>query len=476
MILLLVFSGIGRAEVTAAWKVPIGSRIPDHETDEKVRKLDKPPGESAFFEAGDELWDVSKALSWEVQVEEAGGDDPFEARDLVPMKVEWKGDWIVWNARSGMFIARGPWSQILLVGDVLGFEDQPIVLSSRFEIAEGDPSGDSKLMKSRSLSVMCRSGMNARARLDGFEVEVESMASASGEICDVRCHLSWPGRVENHRTDFQTGVTVREGVRTRLARQGMGPEVWEAWLTVSRELLDGTPFGKVRWIENADGIKPWTPFEPGGKNFRQSLGPNLELGIYPVPKNMLKVIAGKEGVPSLPDVEDTVEIAGRGRVSLIDLRKPLREHGLKLDAAAGHFGGFEPRSCSVVIVADSANQDLAEEIFSMGYDGPPSQLWIETNGESGGWGLACRSGEKAVISRRAGKAAGLVFEIEPTLGGDDNIMDLRYKFDVVAGDRAMGRIESATTLYNGKPVRVATYSKEGMKDLEVVLTGTVTGE
>ena len=112
----------------------------------------------------------------------------------------------------------------------------------------------------------------------------------------------------------------------------------------------------------------------------------------------------------------------------------------------------------------------------MGYDGPPSQLWIETNGESGGWGLACRSGEKAVISRRAGKAAGLVFEIEPTLGGDDNIMDLRYKFDVVAGDRAMGRIESATTLYNGKPVRVATYSKEGMKDLEVVLTGTVTGE
>lgn len=112
----------------------------------------------------------------------------------------------------------------------------------------------------------------------------------------------------------------------------------------------------------------------------------------------------------------------------------------------------------------------------MGYDGPPSQLWIETNGESGGWGLACRSGEKAVISRRAGKAAGLFFEIEPTLGGDDNIMDLRYKFDVVAGDRAMGRIESATTLYNGKPVRVATYSKEGMKDLEVVLTGTVTGE
>ncbi len=476
MILVLAFSGVGSAAVTAAWKVPIESRIPDHETDEKVRKLDKPPGESAFFEAGDEIWDVSKALSWEVQVEEAGGDDPFEATDFVPMKVEWTGDWIVWNARSGMFIARGPWSQILLVGDVLGFENQPIVLRSRFEVVEGDSGGDYKLVRSRSLAVVCRSGEKARAKMDGFEVEVEGWASASGEICDVRCHLSFPGRVETHRSSFDTAATVREGVRTRLARQGIGSDAWEARLKVSRELLDGTPFGKVRWIENADGIRPWTLSEPGGKEFRKSLGPNLELGMYPVPKSSLEGIAGTGGLSTLPEVVAKVEMAGWGRVSLIDFGEPLRENGIKLDAAAGHFGGFDPRSSCVVVVADPKNQDLADAIFSGGSHDPPPQLWIETNGQSGGWGLTCRSGEKAGISRRAGKGMDLVFEIEPTLGADGHTLDLSYKFDIVAGDRAMGRVESAATLTSGKPVKVVTGSKEGSEDLEVILTGTVTGE
>ena len=476
LILLLAFSGIGWAEVTAAWKVPIGSRIPDHETAEKVRKLDKPPGESAFFEAGDELWDVSKALAWEVQVEEAGGDDPFEAREFVPMKVDWKGDWIVWNARSGMFIARGPWSQILLVGDVLGFRNQPILMRSRFEVVDGLQGGDSKLAKPRELAVVSRSGEKGRVMLEGFEAEVDGTATASGEICDLHCHLSWPSRVVGHRSDLRTGVTVREGVRTRLARQGKGPDAWEAWLTVSRELLDGTPFGKVRWIENDDGIKPWANFEPGGENIRRTLGPDRELGIYPVSESFLEALAGTGKVSILPEVVTAADIAGWSRVSLIDLGKPLRENGLKLDAAAGHFGGFDPRSNSVVVVADSTNQDLAEAIFSTGCYQPPLQLWIETNGESGGWGLACRSGEKVAISRRAGKATDLVFEIEPTLAADGHTLDLRYKFDIVVGDRAMGRVESAATLTSGKPVKVVTGSKEGAEDLEVILTGTVTSE
>jgi hypothetical protein len=80
------------------------------------------------------------------------------------------------------------------------------------------------------------------------------------------------------------------------------------------------------------------------------------------------------------------------------------------------------------------------------------------------------------ISRRAGKATDLVFEIEPTLAADGHTLDLRYKFDIVVGDRAMGRVESAATLTSGKPVKVVTGSKEGAEDLEVILTGTVTSE
>jgi hypothetical protein len=103
-------------------------------------------------------------------------------------------------------------------------------------------------------------------------------------------------------------------------------------------------------------------------------------------------------------------------------------------------------------------------------------VWIETNSQSGGWGLVSRSGEKARIARRTGNATNLLFEIEPTTGRKLDTLDLRYKFDVVSGETSTGRIESATTLHNGKPQRVAASSKEGMDDLEVVITGTVTGE
>ena len=475
LIFLLAFSGIGSAEVTAAWKVPIESRIPDHETDAKVRKLDKPPAESAFFEAGDELWDVSEALSWEVAVESGESDDPFAEPTTEPIKVGWKGAWLVWNARSRMFVARGTLSQIVFAGEVLGFDEQPTVLRSKFEVVERLDGEESKPGSTRSLSIMSRSAEKARAGLEGFEVEVESTAFGSIGVSNAVCRFSWPAGKNDRRWEVQAAVTVSEEVRTRLARYGRGPDSWEAWLTVSRELPDGTPIAQVRAIESAEGIEPWTLLKPERKDFRRVLGPNRELGIYPVPEDLLSKLTGAEAVLALPDMVTPAELAEWVRGPLIDVTKPLQDNGVKIDSTAGHFAGINSRSNNVIVVADSVNQDLAEEIFSHGFS-YPSQLWIETSREAGGWGLAVRSGENASISQRSGDVTDLRFEIEPTLGGDENIMDLHYRFDVVSGETLIGRIESATTLYNGKPLRVATYSKQGAEDLEVVLTGTVTGE
>lgn len=474
LILVLAFSGVGMAEVTAAWKVPIESRIPDYETDERVRKLAKPPGESAFFEAGDEIWEVSKALRWVIwalKVDEPV--DPFAEAERAAKTVRWQGEWVVWNARSGMFVARGSWTDIQIVEEILGIPNEPIVLRSRIDVAEGDTGGDSKPGNFRSLSIVSRSGYEAKAEVEGVEVDFAICASVSEGVSDAVCDLSWPAEANDRRWHVHTGVTVREEVRTRLARHGNGPGSWEVYLTVSRELPDGTPVAELRWIETAIGMETW--IGPGRKDIRETLGPNRELGIYPVPEHFLSKLGGEEVVPTLPDVEAPAELAEWVRGPLMDIEKLLRENGVKIDLAAGHFAGFDPRSNSVIFVADLVNQDIAEQIFSHGCSSP-SPLWIETSRESGGWGLASRSGEKAGISRRSGDVTDLLFEIEPTLGGNREIMDLRYKFDVVAGDRAIGRIESATTLYNGKPVRVATYTKEGMEDLEVILTGAVTGK
>jgi hypothetical protein len=472
MILLLAFSGIGRAEVTAAWKVPIKSRIPDHETDKKVRKLDKPPGESGFFEAGDELWDVSEALTWEVEGE---SDDPFAVPAAELVKGGWKGAWLVWNARSRMFVARGTWSQIVFAGEVLGFNDQPTVLRSKFEVVEGLAGEESKAGNTRALSIVSRSAEKAHAELEGFEVEVESTASGDMGFSDAVCRLTWPAGVKDRRWEVQSAATVREGVRTRLARRGEGADSWEAWLTVRRELLDSTQVGDGRWIETGEGIEPWTLAEPRRKSSRKVLGPNRELGIYHVPEDLLSRLANADVVLTLPDVVIPAELAEWVRGPLIDMEKPLLDNGIKVDAAAGEFAGFDARSNSVIVVGNSINQGLVE-VFSYLPSYYPVYLWIETNRESGGWGLASRSGEKAWIARRTGDVIDRLFEIEPSLGGDRDIMDLRFKIDVVSGETTIGRIESATTLNNSKPMRVATSSEGKTEDLEVVLTGTVTSE
>ena len=178
---------------------------------------------------------------------------------------------------------------------------------------------------------------------------------------------------------------------------------------------------------------------------------------------------------TLPDAVVPAELEEWMGGSLIDLTKSLCDCGLKIASVNGDFAGFNPRTLSAIVVADLTNQDLAQEIFEQGLSFP-AFLWIESNGESGGWGLASRSGENARISRRTGDVTNLLFEIEPTIGANRDVLDLHYKFDVVSGEASSGRIESATTLNNGKPQRIATYSKEGMENLEVVLTGTVTGE
>lgn len=476
LILVLVFSGVGSAAVTAAWKVPIGSRIPHHETDGKVRKLDKPPDESAFFEAGDELWEVSKALTWEVAGEENEEGDPFADPAAKPIKVGWKGDWLVWNARSRMFIARGTWSQILLVGDVLGFEAQPIVLRSRFEVVEGSDNDDTKPGKVRSLSIACRSNASARTAVDGFEAEVGGTALGLDGISEMVYSLSWPAKLEDRRWEIGTGILVHEEVRTRLARQGEGPDSWEAWVTVSRELLDGTPFSESRWIETAEGIERWKLPEPGKRRFRKALGQSREIGIYPVSKYVLARLVGIDVMPTLPDRVPPDGLTEWVRGPLIDLGKALRAEGVKFDDGAGHFAGLDPRSRSVIMVADATNQDLANGIFWDGSRGFHPLVWIETNPKSGGWGMMCRSGEKAAIRQVAGEVAAHVFEVQPTLGSVGDVMDLRYNFDVVAGDRAMGRVEAAATLTIGKQVKVLTSLKDGAEDLEVVLTATVMGE
>ena len=102
-----------------------------------------------------------------------------------------------------------------------------------------------------------------------------------------------------------------------------------------------------------------------------------------------------------------------------------------------------------------------------------SPIWIETNLESGNWGVASQSGEKTEI-RRASSDPGnqLLFLSEPTQGSNGAIFDLRYTIDAVSGDTKIGRLESATTLMKDKPQVIGSGVTSDGKEVKVTVTAS----
>lgn len=149
LFVLLAAAGIGEASVTVAWKMPVESVAPAFAD---APPLGEPPGDSAFFQPGDKLWDLSKRVNWqrpdEVHPDDQG--DPFAVTEPGFIDVDWKGDWIVWNPRSGMIVVRGSWHDVLVAEQVLGCGDQPNLIRTRIELkGTGNP---------RILSLVSRGG------------------------------------------------------------------------------------------------------------------------------------------------------------------------------------------------------------------------------------------------------------------------------------------------------------------------------
>lgn len=470
MILLFALSGVGRAEVTAAWKVPIGHFVPDHENNAKVRKLEKPPGESGFFQQGDELWDVSGALIWDKPVFDEGGTDPFE----LPVKVEkipWKGEWIVWNARSGMFVARGTWEEIRHVEEVLEFQALPIVLRSRLSLVEGREGGDDKPGLERSISVVSRSGEKAAFGIDGMKSEIEATAHAKDGLSDVSISLVWPGAIDQSEWKVATTVAVEESKSIRIARHGTGAGAWELFLNTSRELCDGTPKAEARWMEWKGAIIPWIETSFGGRmSPRERVDQNRWVAWYSPGFHGIVDLDGSDG--NVAEIDAPSDLAKWARGTFIDVSGWLKTKGIDT-SAPGFFAGYDPVAARTFLAAGTEAHDFYSEL-ALG-ESIGAKVWIESNAASGSWGLACRSGEKAGIALKQRDQEDLVFEIEPTIGNGSFILDLRYRCDAWDGKGKRGRLQSAATMLSGTSLEVGRYKPSSGDEIPVVFTGTILG-
>lgn len=457
--LCLLLSTAG-ASVTVGWKMPMRALVYGDEMEGRFPKLDKPPAESAFFQVGDELWDVSKARPWpESTAAEGDGGDPFGVEQK---SRPWRGEWLVWNARSGMFVARGSWLDILAVDTALGFKERPHLIRSVFELEKGGK-------PDRMLTVVSRSGERASMKAGGMEVAFTASGSEDGCITDVSVFASWQAHKPDTCWEVWTGVSPQERSRHLIASQGSGESAWQLFLTVHREALDGIPEPEARQIEMGAKLRPWVGSSLGERPFRKTLDEDRFAASYPVYFGFFTL---NQAELTLPVVEVPEALKPFVSGPMLDVRERLGELGIN-GSKRGFFTGFDPSSSRVYVVGDRDAVDLWEHFGPM-YDGPDGCLWFSSNEASGAWGLTARSGEKASILRRdASGEEDLCFEIEPVVGAGGELIDLRLKADIVASGSSAGRVESMVTLETGKPKEVARRKSPEGDELRVEVSATM---
>ncbi|QJE96868.1 hypothetical protein [Luteolibacter luteus] len=441
LLILVPFLGIANA-LTVGWKVPIEQFNPDLTTNGRVRKLDRPPGESAFFKAGDELWEISKAVEW--RGEPRTNQDPFEESDAI-----WQGDWIVWNASSRMIVARGTFVELKEAEKSLGFEEGLSVMKMRFELSGGAAGGDER----RVLSLSSSNGKKAKAESHGFQVSAEPYAGQSAST-DLIWSASWPAGEEDSSWKAEATVVLKDGQEFLLARGGEGQGAWKLTGSVVRQTIDGIRSSESRWVElPKQQVMPWPPGHEEFAPVRRPLGESLQIGVYSGAADFLY-----QEDPVL--VEPPAALAEWVTGPVIDARESLEILGF-LFLREGFFAGFDVKSGRLLTIADAQQQEMLQDDF---VDSPraPFRLWAETNLEAGG--ITCRSGQKASLFRSRKGEIQQLFEIEAT-EGDDRIVDVRYAIQIAPDEKATGGM----SLIKEKPQALAKFLRSG-KETDFTLT------
>ena len=455
------------AAVTVAWKLPIERLAPDYETSSTIRKLDKPPARSAFFQPGDVLWDVSKAWPWPQEgeaVEEADPFDPDPDRgDKLPD--DWEGEWVVWNSRSGMFVARGSWGDIRRVERGIKFAERPTLLHTTVQWEEAGK-------QVASLSLVTRSGEESSFSADGRSLKLTVVGSASqwSRAVDMAAAVAWPGKEGGSRWEVLTGVTLMEGKRARLARQGSGADAWELFATVTKESVEGTAHDEARWIEMGGQLHLWKHPVFGERNVRKRLDADRIVAVYSVPPTLVSGIDEDKPNLGLREVPAPEHLGDLIAEPLLDAAETLRSNGVDV-SGQGFYAGYHPATFSLVVVGDAEVHDFCEAMFPVSRR-LPGIMWISTNESFGSWGLTARSGERARIVRTGGDGE-LLFEIEPTLGGNGHVMDLALKADIVQDAGSRGRLDSTVTLWADRPLTIGRRAAADGVEMPLEVSATV---
>lgn len=420
---------------TVAWRIPVELVVDGGVDHPAVTRMEKPPGESSFFEEGDPLWDLSDAIEAEIEILPDVSDDdfdPFAPTETEMMKIEkasFEGGFVVWNARSGMIVARGNAAQLTYVEHAVDLERQPKQVITTFEMTAGEDA--------QELNIMCRSGEKATVSENGTTAHVAPNLSSNMEWIDLNLALDLSSCETPHRVN--TALTLRRGRPQRVARWMSGGVNHSLHTTTQVVMAWGVPLDEVRTQELKGKVGPKRRIDDWYLDGKK-VGDSLSIRILNVPRDFLDRI-GDPLTNRRPLVvpEELKHLIGPG---YLDAAPALAMNGVKFDDPLA-LAGFDPHGARLLVINTPINLDLVETMCSHGCGVP---RLVELTFQGTGWlsSIVGRSGEKSEIQIGTKANSQALLAVAPNVGAGEQLLDV--SFEIRSPDLGTELISAVTTL------------------------------
>ena len=461
--LLLAISVCPAAEIVG-WKVPLSRFVGRGLEADGIVRIKSAPEASPFFKEGDELWDLKEAR--------------LDTRDDPKLSL----DWLIWDATSERLVAKGSWTDLCAIHEILRADALPRHLKLTVAIcevvADAAPLAENAKPVSK-LSICVRSGQNATANWGGngssLEVDAGVEFVETDPFVDVRL-LVTAKEPDQLGLRVNTAFTLKSGCPLWVARDFDGKQGLDLQASGTLESMDGTPLREVMMIQKGNATQSLWPQQRSHEYERVPVeGGGWLMSCFMSPGQLEEIIKGsrqsseadpfaepsEQERPKLPraaSVKPPALISSSLDHEVLDATEWLRKGVLNLAGnleLRGSFVGYDPIGQRFYFY--SSNQtavEMVSQLLTPMCNHRPALLGVTLDGV-GQTRLIGKSGQKASLERITGKeTVERSFEIEPTIGENDDVMDLRFVFEDRTDAKKITEINSSNTLSVGKPLEV----------------------
>ena len=456
-VLLVLSVAISSAAETVAWKCPLTTYAPRGFESDGIARIDTPPEPSAFFDPGDEIWDLSA----------------IERHFRGPLKPS--PEWIVWNATSKRIIAKAHLNTIYQLDLEIGKENIPSqcrVTAELFSVsADGFPLSNDAIPE-HSVSWVTRSGRKSECESTTEEgsIRVNAEVVSSDLYADGRFQITCS--LPNQKAvEISTSLTFTDAVPLWVARSFDGTKGVDLRITTRHILSDGSSYSAAV-LHLVDGEAVPVPRQTHDPQIHKLPSGGM---IYIVPfsvKEMGSFLGNSvDDIHEVDPFADTDPAPLKERLGLEEIAVPenltpwfpgnaldltgfVEGWGIPLDKSSG-FAGYDPLTQRIFVFTKSKSDlDIVEQIFVFGCDSHPKVIATSING-SGMIRLLARSGIRASLQNSTRS-----FTIEPVIGDSDELIDSHITMKDEPAPKLSFSFETSMTLRAGVPLEFLVQGNE----------------